>query len=307
MRRDHAVGAPVGAVTARQRAGIVRHSRRPSLAPENTMNPRRALLATLLIATLLAPSAAFADVPLEPSEPAASELTPAERARAADAAIDRGFVSSHAETIGGGNWSINVYQLFFLGVTHAFSDDFQVALTTSLPVFRDFPFLIALSPKGVVYRSPNTVVAVRGLVWWGTILGGGGDGGLGAFSAGLVIDQYLDPGGRIALHASLSAGGAFGTNLGSSGFELGSGVLLQFDVGLSVAVARIVKLVVEAQTFAANVGDGFRFAPVALINYGIRFFGEDLAADLGFFRPVGDIGDDPFILGFPFVAFSARF
>lgn len=278
------------------------------------MNARclNALVVAFATSALLAPTAAHAEEPYadEPYDDAAyedtREPTAAEKARAADASIDRGFLSSHAETIGAGNWSINSYELFFLGVTHAFTDDFQIAFTTALPVVEDFPFFLAISPKFVLHRSASTVVALRGLIWWGTLVGDDDDGGLGTFNGGVNLDHYFDDDGRFALHASVSLGGAFGTSIGSDDFTVGSGLLLQIEGGFSFALARVLKLLFEVQTFALNTNDGFEFAPIVLLNYGIRFFGEDLAADLGFFKPIGDTGDDPFIMGFPFVAFSAR-
>lgn len=283
------------------------------------MNAHRltALTVALVGASLLAPAVAHADAPYDegPYDEGAhdggadyddaGEPTAVEKARAADASIDRGFLTSHAETIGAGNWSINSYELFFLGVTHAFTDDFQIAFTTALPVVEDFPFFLAISPKFVLHRSASTVVALRGLIWWGTLVGDD-DGGLGTFNGGVNLDHYFDGDGRFALHASVSLGGAFGTGIGSDDFTVGSGVLFQIEGGFSLALGRVLKLLFEVQTFALNTNDGFEFAPIVLLNYGIRFFGEDLAADLGFFKPIGDTGDDPFIMGFPFVAFSAR-
>ncbi|MFO0751631.1 MAG: hypothetical protein U1F43_39090 [Myxococcota bacterium] len=258
----------------------------------------------VVLALALGPAALAAPGPIDPNAPGQGDSgTPAERARDHDASIDRGFLTPHAETIGAGNWAINSYELLFLGLTYAPSDDFEIALTTSLPVAEGFPILLSLAPKYVFYRSPDTVVAVRGLLWYGSTLGE--DDSLGSFSAGIVIDQYLDQRGRFALHASLSAGGAFGS-FDSSELTVASGALFELDLGVTLGVASVAKLLVEAQIFAGKTDDAFRVAPVVLLNYGIRFHGKGLAADLGFIRPVGDVESD-LILGLPFVAFSARF
>lgn len=249
-------------------------------------------------------SRAAAEEPLQTGDPSQQQgRTAAELAQDRDASIDRGFLTAHADTIGAGNWAINSYELFFLGVSYAPTEDFEIALSTALPVAEGFPIFLSLAPKYVFYRAPDTVVAVRGTFWYGSVVGE--DDSIGAFNVGVLLDQYLDHDGRFALHASLSAGSVFGV-FDSDDFELADGALFQLDLGITLGVAQVAKLLVEAQIFAASTKDGFEVAPVVLLNYGIRFHGKTLAADLGFIRPIGDV-DSGLILGLPFVAFSARF
>lgn len=265
------------------------------------MNSRTLASALTLPFVLALGAAAHASEP-EPAE--AASATALEAARDRDASIDRGFLSTHADTIGKGNWAINSYELFLLGISYAPTDDLEIALTTSLPIADGMPFVGSLAPKYVFYRTADTAIAVRGIVWYGTVLGESSS--IGSFSVGLHLDQYLDHAGRFGLHAALSGGTAFGPGFDSSDLQLASGALFQLDLGFTAGVANVAKLLVEAQIFAAKTSDEFRVAPIVLLNYGIRFHGKGLAADLGFVRPIGDV-ESGLILGLPFVAFSARF
>jgi hypothetical protein len=85
------------------------------------------------------------------------------------------------------------------------------------------------------------------------------------------------------------------------------GFLLSLDVGVTLGVARNVKIVLEAQMFGVAGARGFELTDAALFNYGVRFHGTDLAVDLAFIRPIGPIDLGPLLLGIPYLTFSARF
>jgi len=257
----------------------------------------------LALALLVAVPAAHADVPPPVAAPA---TTPADLARDRDASIDRGFLMTHAETIGEGYFSINSYELFLLGVTYGVSDDFQLSFTTSLPVVEDMPLLLSLAGKWAFYRTPTTVLAARVLVAWESILGDS-DEGIGVVTGSFFFDNYLDADGRFALHGGISIGGAFGTGFDSGGIQFADGALIGIELGFTLGLADSFKLYVEGQIPAASVNGNFEFAPFGLVNYGVRFHGHTISGDIGFIRPVGEDIDDPFILGLPFVALSARF
>ena len=75
--------------------------------------------------------------------------------------------------------------------------------------------------------------------------------------------------------------------------------------GLVQRLGRHVKLLAEVGSAAGMDGDGagnnIDQLPGVLLNYGLRFHGQHIAADVGFIRPVIDGADydDPFILGLP--------
>jgi len=231
--------------------------------------------------------------------------SPAAGARARDAAIDRGFLTAHAETIGRDKWAINAYELVFIGVTYGFTDDIQASLSTLLPVTTDIPLVLALQPKFVLARTDTTVVALRVPLTF--VTGTDGEGSIGTFGAGALVDHYLDPRGRIALHGGLLVSSAFGSPFDlSDAFDLAQGAIFELDLGASLGVSRVVKLLLEVQTFAALGTGGFEVAHAVLVNYGLRLHGDSLAGDLGFIRPIG-VDTDPLLLGIPYLALSSRF
>jgi hypothetical protein len=249
------------------------------------------------------PEEAYAEEPHpEQASPEATDSA-SSLARRRDASIDRGFTTGHAETIGEGQWSFNSYQLFLAGLTYGFSPDAQLSVTTLLPITSDIPLVLGLSPKFVVDRGANHVVAVRAnlLMGFETTSGVGG----GIVSTGPYVDYYLDRRGRVAVHGGLTVGGVFG---GEFGTDLGfaRGLVLTFDAGFSAAVSDSVKIILEGQAFGLLSGAGFNVLDTTLFNYGVRFYGEDLAVDLAFVRPLA-VDIEPLLLGVPYVTFSARF
>lgn len=258
---------------------------------------RQAFLKTSSLLTLIATLSLTAPALAEDG----TDATPAELAQQHDAAVDRGFLTAHAETIGKGQWAINAYDLVFLGLTYGFTDDIQVSLSTLLPITTEIPLVLALQPKFVLMRSDDTVVSLRTPL---AIANSDGET-LGVLGAGVLLDQYLDRDGRFALHAGLLVAGAFG-DFSSSDFEIAEGALFELDLGASLAVASILKIIIEVQLAAGVTKDGFELADGALVNYGVRFFSGGIAGDLGFTYPVG-VDVDELVLGIPYLAFSARF
>ena len=230
---------------------------------------------------------------------ALAQQTPVERARSQDASNDRGLLTSRADTLREGEFSVNAYELFFIGGTYAFTDDFQVSFTTFPPIVEDTPFLGIFNAKYVLMRSATTVVSAQAE---GLILRQDGVSA-GTFGPSVQVDHHLAD-GAFVLHGQLSAQGVFG------GFEdeveVGEGVLVRMSAGVSAPLGEHVKLLGEVFVPAAFADGEFEVAEVALVNYGLRFHGGTIAADQAFLRPFG-IDDNPFILGIPFLGFSARF
>jgi len=260
---------------------------------------------SFVVAVCLATAIAAPPVAAEPAEtPVAG--TPTGLARDRDASIDRGFLTTHAETIGDDKWAINAYELIFIGLTYGFSDDIQASFSTLLPITADIPLVLAIQPKFVLHRSPDTIVSLRTPVTLTSDLDGDDNETVVTFGAGVVVDQRLDDAGRFAVHAGLLASGALGSGFSfTSGIDVVEGAFFEIDLGVSLGLAQIVKVIVEAQAFAVVSDAGFEFVDVVLLNYGVRFHSGSLAGDLGFIRPIGV--DSDLILGVPYLAFSARF
>lgn len=254
-------------------------------------------LLTVLVAFVTLTGPAHGD----PGDPPA---TADAKARLRDASIDRGFLASHAESIPEGEWTINNYEILGLGATYGITDQFDVSLTTVIPV-AGAPFIVALAPKYVLYRGSRLVLAARVQGWFATDIDSKNEQYLGA-TAGVLADYYFDEDGRFAVHAGLSAGVADGLlSTGVSGIE--GGALFTLDLGVSLGITKFLKVVVEGEVFGAQTADGFQVAPLGLVTYGVRFFSKHFSADLAMMRPFGSaVPKDVWAPGYPFLAFTVR-
>lgn len=224
-------------------------------------------------------------------------------AKKRDASIDRGFLVPHAETLHEGELTLNSYELFFIGMSYGITDNIEASLTTLLPVFSNLPVAVAPQLKWALYRSDQQVLSARLNMTY--LSDHENDASGGTFAGGISHDLYFDEQGRYAMHTGLDAGGVFGKV--DEDWKMGDGAFFIMNVGLSAQVADYMKVMVEAAVPAIYADDQFEMSDIVNVTYGMRFFGDDLAADLGFLRPVGeDMSDSGLAMGFPYVAFTAR-
>jgi hypothetical protein len=254
-------------------------------------------------ATEQAPPESTGDIPsVEPSA-----LDPVARHRKEDASVDRGFFNSHAETLRAGDVAVNSYELLLLGVSGGLTDNVQLSLTTLLPVVSDMPIVLLFQGKYAFYRDEMTTVAVRGNL---SYLASEpdedeGDASVTLFGGAVAVDRFLDDAGRFAVHGALQFQGAMGSFEGD--VDVADGVIIGLETGLTGRVSKRFKILVDVLLPASYSDGDFELADAALFSYGVRFHGEDLAADLGFIRPLGDVDTGKLVLGVPWVAFTARF
>ena len=107
------------------------------------------------------------------------------------------------------------------------------------------------------------------------------------------------------MFSGLDIGGVFGNV--DQGWEIGDGLIMAANLGFSAQVADFMKVMVEGVVPAIYANERFEMSDVVNFTYGMRFFGEDLAVDLGFIRPLGgEMADSGLLMGLPYVAFTAR-
>ncbi len=231
--------------------------------------------------------------------------TPSQKRKNADAAVDRNIIFSSAETINKGALTINSYELFLLGLTYGFSNDFQGSFTTLLPITADFPLTMMFSGKWQFLNTGKILVSLQPNFGFMTQEGDT----LGGFGIGIAADFIVDDDGEYVFTLSETNMMLFG-NVGSDGV-LSDGVAFAVAAGFTARVARAVKLLVEMSVPGAAVwdrGDFELFPEGTLFSYGVRFFGETVAVDLSFLRPIHPDADAGFlVMGFPYLTFSARF
>ena len=212
--------------------------------------------------------------------------------RDADPSVDRNVVLPSAQTIPAGAVAINSYELFFAGLSYGISDHLQLSLTTLLPIVSDTPFILVTAMKWNFHRSERTVVSVQPTV---TIARESGNTG-GTFGFSVMADRVIGDSGKVSLTGGLMTQTIFGGNV-TSDLSVTDGAFLLLWGSIAGQVHKNVKLLGElvlpgGYTWA-NGGD-FTLVDEALIfGYGVRFFGETVAVDASFLRPINpnvDVG-----------------
>ena len=162
-------------------------------------------------------------------------------------------------------------------------------------------WLYYLTPKVGVYRSDNLNAAVGALA--GFVRGGGAGGGRNGFG---VLYGVATAGGP---NASVSGGLGFGY----AGSKIESRPV--YLVGGEKRVSRRVALLTENYAFiertsdfvcAATCSESSRNRLAGAVSYGMRFLGEKLSVDFGFFNLAGH-DTDLIFPGIPYLSFTAKY
>lgn len=219
-------------------------------------------------------------------------------ARARDASNDRGILTSHADTVGKGQWNFNSYQLFFAGVTYGATDRLQLSATGLIPMHSEMPKAGVISGKYAFYRGE------RGVLSASLNLGGVGlevfDPSTMVYFMGASVQGDYHLNRTVILHGGLDVQTPL-EDFAQSAFMRASG-------GVTVQATSFMRVLGEVVVPLMTEDGGTDMPQFVAANYGVRFHNETLAADLTFVRPVGgEFSDSDFVLGVPFVAFSARF
>jgi hypothetical protein len=260
----------------------------------------------LALCALLAASPALADqepLPLgsiqDVKEPT---TTPADMRKRADPSADRSLLFSSAETLHQGDVTINSYELIGLGVSYGITDSIELSGSTIIPAWRDAPLTLFLSGKFQVVRLPSLLFSVQTSAG---ILSGFPDDDDGSSTLGLsaLLDVILDSQGDFVFSTSVQTGWNYFFD-DSESFGL-----VALTLAFNARVAKIVKLLFEVVIPGGFTSDDFALVEEATVfNYGVRFFGDSIAVDLSFLRPIAPVINlDYFVMGIPYVTFSARF
>lgn len=231
----------------------------------------------------------------------AASASPTESRRARDASVDRNILMPAAETIGAGEFTFNSYELLLAGVTYGVTDDIAVSVTGLLPVLEDLPRYVSVTGKFRLLAGSNDIFSLQPSVMHFAVDGGSAS----LFGVNALYDHVFDAEGRHTFTLAATALTVPGADGGD--VDLPDGGLLAVSGAFNVQPASHVKCLAEFYLPAAIGGGESDFVEQALLlNYGIRFFGRHIAVDLTFLRPIHPDAETPFVLGLPFVVFSAR-
>ncbi|HET6146124.1 MAG TPA: hypothetical protein VFH68_01220 [Polyangia bacterium] len=230
---------------------------------------------------------------------------------AADPNIDRGFIQPTAMTQPARSLTYNNYELVLHGLTYGITDHLQTSVTVMAPLVRDMPFLGVAAVKWQFLSTRRFHLALQGSA---TMIhyfrddsaapdgsSSSGDGahavGAGAFASYCLRD---DCSSLASLNATYQLGFA----------GRGSGTTQAIIYGGSIVhrVSPHVKLLGEVTSMAATTvtDSNFDNVPGALVSYGVRLHTANIAGDVGFMKPISGEGEDPFLLGLPFINVSYR-
>ena len=249
--------------------------------------------------TLTSASRAFAGQQQADAEVAAAPAAPA--AASLDPNIDRGFIQPTAMTQPAGSVTYNNYELLLHGVTYGLTDNVQTTITVLSPVVREMPFIGFAAVKGSISPLPRLHLALQGSAGFGRAFTDASNGNVYSLGAGAYASVCLREDCASLLTASANYQYAWSRFDGNH--------LIVYGGSLVQRVSTHVKLLGEVTSAAGRSGSsevdnisGF------LVSYGVRFHTENVAADVGFIRPIDTSGNsnDEFLLGLPFVNVSYR-
>lgn len=245
--------------------------------------------ALLLLALLVAAPSTFAqsDAPAPPDAP-----------QRLDPNGTRLFLSPTARTMPKGQGRFSDYMVFFPSVAYGFTDWLDASLGVSI-LPGSSTQIATFNLKAQVYDSETVDLAVGNL--FGTPIGEGTGDGFGGTAYGLAT--FGDARRAVTLGAYVAYAGIDASSTfceddvcdteDNFDFAVAEGVVLM--LGGELQVSNSVKLMTENYV---GFGDG---ETGGIVSGGIRFFGDQLAVDLAFFRPFDSSSDD--LDGFPFVPY----
>jgi hypothetical protein len=164
----------------------------------------------------------------------------------------------------------------------------------------DMPFLGLLTGKYKIMETDTYAIAFQpGLLYMSEKLGS--ENYAGTFNGMLITDLFLDEDIIVSLSALFNM--PFVKNDVDENMYF-----LTLTASLNLRLSDNAKFIVELSKSMSVYDDGSNddISSSTNLNYGIRFFGENLAAILSFIRPIQS-SDSPSILGIPYVTFTAKF
>lgn len=227
---------------------------------------------------------------------------------------DRVMIMSTTKTVPKGVLSFSDYEIGLVHLSYGIRDDLQVSMFMSLPVLQ-----IVLGPS-IKWRMVNTK-------WFRfAVLGYGGLGYWYAVEHWQIYFTGLGAIGDVCLDASCNSLLSFNitpqyTNLNFEVWDVeGTDTRLNIfglssSIGVIGTVSQRIKLLGEFRySFGAPFKDFHDNGSIFSIHYGMRIYGSEFAADIGFIRPFLALsGTEPFSLeegmkyipmGFPWLSFT---
>jgi hypothetical protein len=223
-----------------------------------------------------------------------------DEARFRDAHADRVILGATAETHPKGTFFVTDYEVALLQIGYAVTDDLQISLAGVPPIAKDQPLFFDIGAKLNLVRTESTRVAVYGAIDVLTNARSNSDNSPEfAGRVGGVAQVCFERACRSSL--SFGGGAIFGHNA--------EALPLYGAVGLIANVSPLVSLLAEPNIAGVAPGEGNTGGALLSIGYGVRLSGKNFGVDLTFIEPIAATSgsfENPFVLGYPFAAFTYR-
>jgi hypothetical protein len=215
-----------------------------------------------------------------------------------DANQDHAWYLPTGETVPQGAVVFTDWELLLAGFKYGATDNLELSAETLVPITSDFPVFVILGGKLRVLKADNVRVAINANVLYESYNSDNFTLGAVGGAASLCLDAGCH---------SLVTGGVqfmFGLNTNNSS----GAFVFTPNVSLIGRLGKHVKALVELDGAGYHADNDTVLARGALLMYGMRFFSNEIAGDVGFARPVCTSGCDTgsLLLGVPLITFSYR-
>ena len=223
-----------------------------------------------------------------------------DEARFRDAHADRVILGATAETHPKGTFFVTDYEVALLQLGYAVTDDLQLSIAGVPPIAKDQPLFFDFGAKLNLARTESARIAVYGALDVLTNTRSSSDNAP-------AIAGRVGGVAQICFERTCRSSVSFG---GGAIFARDAPVVpLYGAVGFIANVSPLVSLLAEPNVVGVAPGDGNSGGALFSIGYGVRLSGKNFGVDLTFVEPLAATNgnfNNPFVLGYPFVAFTYR-
>ena len=186
-----------------------------------------------------------------------------------------------------GSVTYNNYELLLHGVSYGITDRVQASVTVLSPIVRDMPFVGFASVKGRVVSTDRFHLALQGSAGWGHVVRHD------------RLQRRRLHGRRGRVRQLLPAAGLLVAAVGQRDLPAGHRPVdrpagrapVIYGGSIVHRVSNHVKLLGEVTSAAGRAAtDGLQNVDGVLVGYGVRFHTDDIAADVGFLKPIATQG-----------------
>jgi hypothetical protein len=224
--------------------------------------------------------------------------------RASDSSVDRNIWLPSAEILPEGEFVIDVYELFYCGLSYAATDFMQLSVTAAIPYGGLASGLV--NSKFQIIRTEHLLFSIQPTI--GFYVSHRNESG--GFALGTLFDWVIDDGGNYVV--SLGHNFVFAHNWKETreyrDLDFEEFFMSLTSICINARVLDHFKFFLELMVYHGDVeGRGCQLMNESiLLGYGLRLSTESFSIDFSFIRPMTTVDLGMHNLGLPYLAFSVR-